>query len=185
MSRVSRAQAAQNRELTVQAAAKLFRERGVDHVSVQDIMAAVGLTHGGFYRQFESKEALLPEAARYAYDGMAARLSDLDTSAADHAAAQRQFIQNYLSAPHRDRPGKGCPTAGLIQDIARTDSADTRDLLTDGVTDLGEWLNQPGRDGLVTACTLIGALLISRAAKGSSLSDQVLERVNAALVALE
>ena len=185
MSRVSRAQAAQNRERTVEAAAKLFRERGVDHVSVQDIMAAVGLTHGGFYRQFESKEALLPEAARFAYDGMAARLTDLDTSAADHAAAQDQFIQNYLSAAHRDRPGKGCPTAGLIQDIAHAGSADTRDLLADGVSVLGGWLDQPGRDGLVTACTLIGALLVSRAAKGSPLSDQVLERIAAALAAPE
>ncbi|WP_161883151.1 TetR/AcrR family transcriptional regulator [Deinococcus alpinitundrae] len=183
MSRVSRAQAAQNRELTIQAAAKLFRERGVDHVSVQDIMAAVGLTHGGFYRQFESKEALLPEAARYAYDGMTARLTNLDASAADHAAAQRQFVQNYLSASHRDRPGNGCPTAGLIQDVARTGNAETRDLLTDGVTDLGEWLDQPGRDGLVTACTLIGALLVSRAARGSPLSDQVLERVAVAFAA--
>ena len=182
MPRVSRAQAAQNRERTVHAAAELFRERGVDHVSVQDIMAAVGLTHGGFYRQFESKEALVPEAARHAYDTMAARLAGIDASAADHTAAQRQFIQSYLSPSHRDHPGRGCPTAGLIQDIARTDSAETRDLLTDGVADLGGWLDQPGHDGLVTACTLIGALLVSRAAAGTPLSDLVLERVSAALV---
>lgn len=185
MSRVSRAQAAQNRELTVQAAARLFRERGVDHVSVQDIMAAVGLTHGGFYRQFESKEALLPEAARFAYDGMAARLTRLDAKASDHAAAQQEFIRKYLSASHRDHPGQGCPTAGLIQDVARTDSPETRDLLTDGVSDLAEWLGEPGRDGLVTACTLIGALLVSRAAAGSELSGQVLERVAAALAAAD
>jgi len=184
MPRVSRAQAAQNRERTVQAAAELFRERGVDHVSVQDIMAAVGLTHGGFYRQFESKEALLPEAARYAYDRMAARLSNLDAQAVDHTAAQRQYIQRYLSAAHRDHSGQGCPIAGLIQDITRTDSTETRDLLTERVSDLGKWLNQDGRDGLVTACTLIGALLVARAA-GSPLSDQVLERVTAALTAAE
>ncbi|PYE50445.1 TetR/AcrR family transcriptional regulator [Deinococcus yavapaiensis] len=183
MPRVSKAQAAQNRELTVQAAAKLFRERGVDHVSVQDIMAAVGLTHGGFYRQFASKEALLPEAARYAYERQAARLSKLDATTENHATAQRQFIQSYLSAAHRDHPGKGCPIAGLIQDIARTDSTDTKNLLTTGVANLGTWLDRPGRDGLVTACTLIGALLVSRAAAGSPLSDEVLERVAAALVA--
>jgi TetR/AcrR family transcriptional repressor of nem operon len=182
MSRVSKAQAAQNRERTVEAAARLFRERGVDHVSVQDIMAAVGLTHGGFYRQFESKEALMPEAARHAYGKMAARLADLDASAADHAAAQRQFIETYLSPLHRDRPGTGCPTAGMIQDIARSDDTENRDLLMEGVKDLGGWLEQPGRDGLVTACTLIGALLVSRAAAGSPLADQVLERVAAVLV---
>ena len=182
MPRVSKVQAAHNRERTVQAAAELFRERGVDHVSVQDIMAAVGLTHGGFYRQFESKEALVPEAARHAYGKMAARLTDLDASAADHAAAQRQFIRTYLAPSHRDQPGKGCPTAGMLQDIARSDNTGTRDLLTEGVASLGGWLEQPGRDGLVTACTLIGALLVSRAAAGSPLSDQVLERVTAALV---
>lgn len=181
MPRVSKAQAAQNRERTVQAAAELFRERGVDHVSVHDIMAAVGLTHGGFYRQFDSKEALLPEAARHAYDTMDARLTRLDASAADHAAAQHQFIQTYLSPAHRDHPGKGCPTAGLIQDIARSDDIGTRTLLTGGVAGLGEWLDQPGRDGLVTACTLIGALLVSRAAAGTPLSGQVLERVSTAL----
>ncbi|WP_161884352.1 TetR/AcrR family transcriptional regulator [Deinococcus alpinitundrae] len=181
MPRVSRAQAVQNRERPVQAA-ELFRERGVDHVSVQDIMAAVGLTHGGFYRQFESKEALLPEAARHAYDSMAARLTELDASVADHTAAQRRFIQTYLSPSHRDHPGQDCPTAGLVQDIARTSSAETRDLLTSGVADLGEWLDQPGRDGLVTACTLLGALLVARAAAGSPLSTQVLEQVRAALI---
>lgn len=181
MPRVSRVQAAHNRERTVQAAAELFRERGVDHVSVQDIMAAVGLTHGGFYRQFESKEALLPEAARYAYDSMTARLARLDASAANHAAAQRQFMQTYLTPAHRDHPGRGCPTAGMIQDIARTEGAETRDLLTDGVANLGNWLDQPGRDGLVTVCTLLGALLVSRATAGTPLSDQVLERASAAL----
>jgi TetR/AcrR family transcriptional repressor of nem operon len=185
MPRVSRAQAAQNRERTVQAAAELFRERGVDHVSVQDIMAAVGLTHGGFYRQFESKEALLPEAARHAYNSMTARLTRLDAAADDHAAAQHQFIQTYLSTAHRDHPGRGCPTAGMIQDIARTESAETRDLLTEGVAELGAWLDQPGRDGLVTACTLLGALLVSRAAAGTPLSAQVLERVSAALTSAD
>jgi len=185
MPRVSRAQAVQNRERTVQAAARLFRERGVDHVSVQDVMAAVGLTHGGFYRQFESKEALLPEAARHAYDSMAARLTKLDAEAADHTAAQRRFIQTYLSPSHRDHPGQGCPTAGLVQDITRTSSTETRELLTSGVADLGEWLDQPGRGGLVTACTLIGALLVARAAAGSPLSAQVLEQVSTALVSLD
>jgi len=179
---VSKVQAAHNRERTVQAAAELFREHGVDHVSVQDIMAAVGLTHGGFYRQFESKEALIPEAARHAYGKMAAQLVNLDASAANHAAAQRQFIETYLSPLHRDQPGKGCPTAGMIQDIARSDDTKNRDLLMEGVTNLGGWLEQPGRDGLVTACTLIGALLVSRATTGSPLSDQVLQRVSAALI---
>ena len=62
MSRVSQAQARENRQRVVETAARLFRERGVAHVSVADVMAGAGLTHGGFYKQFTSKEALAVEA---------------------------------------------------------------------------------------------------------------------------
>lgn len=181
MPRVSKAQAAQNRELTVQAAAELFRERGVDHVSVQDVMAAVGLTHGGFYRQFESKEALVSEATRHAYTSMASKIGKIEAHLGDHHAAQQAYIRTYLSAAHRDHPADGCPTAGLVQDVARTGTADTRSVLADGVADFARWLTTEDQDGLVTACTLIGALLVARAAKGTPLSDELLERVSVAL----
>ncbi|GGR22257.1 TetR/AcrR family transcriptional regulator [Deinococcus ruber] len=181
MPRVSRTQAAQNRELTIQAAARLFRERGIDHVSVQDVMAAVGLTHGGFYRQFKSKDALVSEATRYAYTSMAASIGEVESSIGDHHAAQQAYIREYLSAAHRDHPGQGCPTAALVQDVARTGTADTRHTLAEGVESLARWLDSGDQDGLVTACTLFGALLVARAAEGTPLADQVLERVGAAL----
>lgn len=181
MPRVSRAQAAQNRERTIQAAAQLFRERGVDHVTVQDVMAAVGLTHGGFYRQFDSKDQLVLEATRYAYTSMAASMGEAEAKLGDHYAAQQAYIHAYLSPGHRDHPGQGCPTAGLVQDVARTGTVHTRSALAAGVTDFAEWLGTDQEDGLVTACTLIGALLVARAAEGTPLSDQVLERVSAAL----
>lgn len=181
MPRVSKAQAAQNRDLTVQAAARLFRERGIDHVSVQDVMAAVGLTHGGFYRQFESKEALVLEATRFAYLSMATSMGKTEAEIGDHHAAQQAYIRDYLSAAHRDHPGQGCPTAGLVQDVARTGTADIRAVLADGVDALARWLDDGNQDGLVTACTLVGAVLVARATEGTPLSDQVLERVGAAL----
>lgn len=181
MPRVSKAQAVQNRESTVQAAARLFRERGVDHVSVQDIMAAVGLTHGGFYRQFGSKEVLVLEATRYAYASMATSMIDAEARLGDHRAAQQAYIRSYLSAAHRDHPGHGCPTAGLVQDVARTGTLQTRSVLASGVTDLADWLDTGDQDGLVTACTMLGALLVARAAVGTPLSDQVLEQVSASL----
>ncbi|MGY2895617.1 TetR/AcrR family transcriptional regulator [Deinococcus sp. UYEF24] len=185
MPRVSNAQAAQNRERTVQAAARLFRERGVDRVSVQDVMAAVGLTHGGFYRQFESKEALLTEATRYAYTSMVADMSAGETLVGNHDEAQRTYIRTYLSASHRDHPGSGCPTSGLVQDVARSGNAETQGILAEGVTEMAAWLDSEGQDGLVRACTMIGALLVARASSGTPLSDQVLARVSAALTAAE
>ncbi|KQR23012.1 TetR/AcrR family transcriptional regulator [Deinococcus sp. Leaf326] len=181
MPRVSKAQAARNRELTIEAAARLFREHGVDHVSVQDVMSAVGLTHGGFYRQFESKEALVAEALRHAYTSMAARMDETEARAGDHHAAQLAYIRGYLSAFHRDHPGQGCPTAGLVQDVARTGTADARSALADGVTEFAQWLGGEDQDGLVTACTLFGALLVARATEGTPLSSQVLGHVRTAL----
>lgn len=80
MGRVSQAQAQENRRQVVAAAARLFRERGVQAVSVADLMAEVGLTHGGFYRQFTSKEALLTEATVLAFADLAAQLGDSTTS---------------------------------------------------------------------------------------------------------
>ena len=181
MPRVSRVQAAQNRERTIQEAARLFRERGIDRVSVQDVMAAVGLTHGGFYRQFESKDALVLEATRYAYLSMAASMGKSETDLGDHRAAQQAYIREYLSAAHRDHPGQGCPTAGLVQDVARSGTADTRSVLAEGVDAVAQWLDDGNQDGLVTACTLFGAVLVARATEGSAFSDQVLERVRVAL----
>ena len=183
MPRVSKAQAAHNREATVKAAAQLFRERGVDRVSVQDIMATVGLTHGGFYRQFDSKEALLLEAVRHAYTTMATSIADTERSLGSHEEAQRAYVRDYLSAPHRDHAGQGCPTAGLVQDIARSGTPETREELVAGVRALAAWLDRPGGDGLVTACTMIGALLVARASSGTPFSDEVLTQVTAALTA--
>lgn len=181
MPRVSKAQAAQNRDRTIQAAAHLLRERGVDRVSVQDVMAAVGLTHGGFYRQFDSKDALVLEATRHAYASMAAQMADAEGTQGDHHAAQQAYINDYLSPDHRDHPGQGCPTAGMVQDIARSGTADTRQVLADGVDGLARWLDTDDQSGLTTACTMLGALLIARATQGTPLSDQVLEQVSRTL----
>src|SRR3954469_8334866 len=102
MGRVSKEQAQANRQHAVEAAARLFRERGIAGVSVADVMAEVGLTHGGFYKQFASKEALVAEAVGAAFTEQAAGLT----------TPGPEFFAHYLSAEHRDSPGHGCPTAG-------------------------------------------------------------------------
>src|SRR6478752_2009661 len=97
MGRVSQAQAQENRRRIVETASRLFREQGT-HVSVADLMKAAGLTHGGFYKQFASKEALIDEATSHAFAELAQHHKDgLDQHAGQRDAAQRALIDAYLS----------------------------------------------------------------------------------------
>ena len=115
--RVTREQAAANRERIVEVASRLFRERGFEGVGVDEIMRAAGLTHGGFYGHFRSKEELAAEALAHACAESAARLPAAGSGEAGLAA----FAARYLSAEHRDDVGGGCPIAALAVDAARMD----------------------------------------------------------------
>ena len=109
MGRVSQAQAEDNRRRVVETASRLFREQGT-HVSVADLMKASGLTHGGFYKQFASKEALIDEATAHAFDELAQHHKDgLEQYAGQRDAAQRALIDAYLSVEHRDSAQTGAP----------------------------------------------------------------------------
>jgi TetR/AcrR family transcriptional repressor of nem operon len=182
MGRVSRAQARENRDQVVSTAAQLFRERGVQGVSVADVMAEVGLTHGGFYRRFESKDALVAEATERAFEGMNALLDGYsEKHGDDHGAARRDLVDYYLSARHRDDSGHGCPSAGLAGDIARAGGA-AKVPFADGVRRSADWLGDGDvRDGLVTLSTLVGALVLARATAGTDISDEVLDAVHQAV----
>jgi TetR/AcrR family transcriptional regulator, transcriptional repressor for nem operon len=121
--KVSREQVQQHRERILAAASHLFRERGFDGVSVADVMKAAGLTHGGFYGHFDSKDALISEALVYESPGRRGR-TDTE-SAAEYADA-------YLSTRHRDNRGTGCAIAGVGSEAARA-SADVRTALTKAI----------------------------------------------------
>lgn len=112
--KVSKAQAAENRQSILDAAARLYRERGLTGVGVADITRDAGLTHGGLYRHFESKDALVREACARAFDWS---IAPLDGHTPNASVADR--IQSYLSPQHRDAPGSGCPAAALAVDAAR------------------------------------------------------------------
>ena len=112
--KVSKAQAAENREGILDAAARLYRERGLTGVGVADITRDAGLTHGGLYRHFESKDALVREACARAFDWS---IAPLDGHTPNATVADR--IRSYLSPQHRDAPGSGCPAAALAVDAAR------------------------------------------------------------------
>jgi TetR/AcrR family transcriptional repressor of nem operon len=170
MGRVSQAQAQENRRQVVASAARLFRERGVQGVSVADLMAAAGLTHGGFYKRFASKEALVSEAVAQAFDDRA--------QAADQDPAH--FVDVYLSPAHRDDPGGGCPAAGFGADVAReAPDSDARRSYARGVEAYARLL-----DGdLAAVSTLVGAIVLARATAGTDLSDDILAAARADLTA--
>jgi TetR/AcrR family transcriptional repressor of nem operon len=182
MGRVSQVQARENRRQVVAAAARLFRERGVQGVSVADVMAAAGLTHGGFYKQFASKDALVAEAAGLAFDQLEGRLEGLDEQRADHRAARQGLIDYYLSPGHRDDPGGGCAAAGFAVDVSREDAGSAvHEPYADGVTGFAQWLAEDGGEDYVALSTLVGALLLARATRGSEVSEQILAAAREAL----
>ena len=100
--KVSKAQAAENRQGILDAASRLYRERGLTGVGVADITRDAGLTHGGLYRHFASKDALVQEACARAFDWS---MTPLEGATPHTTVGER--IQRYLSPQHRDAPGRG------------------------------------------------------------------------------
>ena len=185
--RVSRAKAAENRELIIDVAAKLFRERGFDGIGVADLMQPAGLTHGGFYGNFASKEALMAEACTRALEqSLEAMQKTVDGSRENALSA---IAAAYLSPKHRDRPGEGCAIAALGAEAARHDSA-VRGAFTQGVRSMVDELTVqlPGKSKqakrervLAILASMVGALVLSRAVDDAELSDEVLQSVLASI----
>ena len=120
MTRMSAAEKEKSHERILREAARLFRERGVESTSVADVMKAAGLTHGGFYKHFPSKQALVAAAFRRASDELLAEVERAPDEAA-RARARARYIARYLSPEHAMNAGHGCPLAALGSEIARSD----------------------------------------------------------------
>ncbi|MFF4244826.1 TetR/AcrR family transcriptional regulator [Streptomyces sp. NPDC001822] len=182
MGRVSQAQAEENRRRVVETASRLFREHGTQ-VSVADLMKASGLTHGGFYKQFVSKEALINEATAHAFNEFTRIQQDtVEQQAGKRDAAQRALIDNYLSVEHRDNPAEGCPVAALAIDMAREpEDREAGRVFTEGVGAFAEQLATDDQDGIARLCTMFGALVLARATEGSPLSEDILTAARRAL----
>lgn len=181
MSRVSQAQAEANRRRVVETSSQLFREQGT-RVSVADVMKASGLTHGGFYKQFASKEGLIDEATAHAFGEFAQRQRDGLERPDRRSTALQELIDNYLSVEHRDNAADGCPVAGLASDMARDrEPSAAHRIYADGVRDFADRLATADEDGLTRLCTMLGALVLARATKGSDLSEEILAAARAAL----
>jgi TetR/AcrR family transcriptional repressor of nem operon len=167
-------------ERIVEVAARRIREAGTDGPGVAEIMAAAGMTHGGFYKHFDSRDELIAEAAAQACADGSVRLAETTDQAADPLAA---LIGTYLSAEHRDDPGTGCAVAALGGDAARPGNA-ARGAYTEQIRRyidrLDGLLAAPGsaddsrEQAIATMSTLVGALIISRAVDDPVLADEVL-----------
>jgi TetR/AcrR family transcriptional regulator, transcriptional repressor for nem operon len=116
--KVTKEKATENRAALVQAAGRLFRERGIDGVGVAEISKQAGLTHGALYAQFPSKEALAAEAFESALKPV---LEKMTAKRAGRPATVTDFIDDYLSVDHRDNLAAGCPMSASASEIARQD----------------------------------------------------------------
>jgi TetR/AcrR family transcriptional regulator, transcriptional repressor for nem operon len=174
--RKSRAEAAQTREAIVAAAADLIRHSGIAPVSQADMMAAAGLTHGGFYRHFRNKEHLVSEALAVAGEKTIATIDRNMAKGGLNAA-----VDSYLSKSHRDSPTPTCPFAALGSEVARagneTKAAATNvfeKLLVTLAGDDPDRANARG-EAIVTLSTMIGAMTLARVVADRELSAEILD----------
>ena len=179
--RVSKEQAAENRERILKATSRLIRERGIPGAGVDALTEAAGMTHGGLYSQFGSKERLIEEALADVIAEKGREMGD---------AALSKYVSSYLSAEHRDAPGRGCPLAALCSEMPRQ-SEGVRTRFTAGVRGMisalserhGSGAKQRKRDdaALATVASLVGALVLARAVNDPKLSNDILRATKAHL----
>jgi TetR/AcrR family transcriptional repressor of nem operon len=179
--RVSREQAAANRERVIDTASELFRSKGFMGIGVADIMKAAELTHGGFYGHFASKDDLIAQASRRSMERAARNWKKLADEARSDAFAT--LLTRYLSSRHRDDPGRGCAFAALSGDAARC-SKPVREAFAEGLEPLIDVLSGivggrtkavRRRKAIAALSELIGALILSRAVGDPALSDEILD----------
>jgi TetR/AcrR family transcriptional regulator, transcriptional repressor for nem operon len=168
------------RQRILEAAGRRFKHDGIDGAGVAAVMSDAGLTNGAFYAHFASKEDLV---ANVLADQMRAQRQRLDSQPADRAGLET-FIRSYLSPQHRDESADGCPSAALLDEIARRPAA-TRQVFTDELTaeidDIASRLDPTDleaarTDALTVFALMVGTLQLARALTDRDLSDRLLDQ---------
>ncbi|MBD9495840.1 TetR/AcrR family transcriptional regulator [Ensifer sp. ENS06] len=170
--RVSRKQVEENKKTILEAAGQLFRERGFESVTVTDVMKAAGLTHGGFYGYFKSKEDLIAQTIA----GLQGATEPLSVDLASIA-------ERYLSPEHRDNYGHGCPLAALASEVSRQPGAarsEMTEVLKRQFTRFGKIAPGPNEDekrraAIGSSAAMIGALILARMTDDPDLSTEILD----------
>lgn len=177
--RITKEKKQENHDRIVSIASDLFRERGFDGVGVAELMERAGLTHGGFYNHFRSKEELIAKACRKGFDDIADRYTVKDMATA---------IKLYISRDHRDRRDKGCPAAALSCEAARQPN-ETKTEFAAGIENLicmmeGGLMPSHGTDARAKAVSVlaqaVGAIILSRACPDDAdLADEIIDTCRA------
>jgi TetR/AcrR family transcriptional repressor of nem operon len=178
--KVSRKQADENRQRILDAASRLFREKGFDGIGLDGIMKEAGLTHGGFYGHFASKADLAAEASAEALGNSVRHWRSLT---GPDGGGLADLVRAYLSPQHRDHPDRGCALAALGAEVPRQGDA-LRRSMTEAVAAkldiLAEAIDVPDDEtrrrarAIETLCGMVGALVLARAVE-TPLSDELLD----------
>jgi TetR/AcrR family transcriptional repressor of nem operon len=182
----SKAEKTKTHKRIVAIASKKFREEGLAGFGIADLMKEAGLTVGGFYKHFDSRDDLVAEAVGSA---LGAWKRQVDAAASGGPpVTYESLIDDYLSEAHRNQPGTGCPVVALAGDIARSDRR-TRAVVTREIRDSIELLatlirgtNEEGKgtaraQAILTYCALVGAIGVARAVSDQQLSREILKTV--------
>jgi TetR/AcrR family transcriptional regulator, transcriptional repressor for nem operon len=175
-----------NHERIVEIAAARIRESGTEAPGVAEIMQAAGLTHGGFYKHFDSRDDLVAEAVERALRDNDGFMTTLRAGAADAHAALGLFVDWYTSAEHRDTPGAGCAVVSFGADAPRADqrvrmaySGQVQRYLVHLEALLGD-----RKRAAAALSALVGAVLVARAVGPGELSDEILAAARESVLAM-
>jgi TetR/AcrR family transcriptional regulator, transcriptional repressor for nem operon len=189
----SQAEKQRTRAAILEAAAGIVRSEGVAALTISNVMSAVGLTHGGFYAHFSSRDELVAAAVAHAFTDGRSRLDSLSARLGGSEPLSA-FLAVYLARQHVDAPEIGCAAPALASDSAR-DAVHLAAIFTEGIQEYLDALRQhvgpPFNESSTAAqssddialllCASVGAVLIARAAGESPLRKKIPKAVNAAL----
>jgi TetR/AcrR family transcriptional repressor of nem operon len=180
----SKSDKAETHTRIVKVAAKRFRELGLEGIGVADVMKEAGVTVGGFYKHFDSRDELVVEA-------LATAFQDLDRWE-EHTDTLTKGLENYLSEEHRDEPGAGCALGALLGDMSRA-SRSAKAVYTarlkrtlahaTGLVPPNGNSDRRGR-AILTISAMLGAINLSRAVSDPNLSREILQRTRDELISL-
>jgi len=179
----SKAQKPRTHKRIVSIASKRFREKGLAGFGIAELMKEAGLTVGGFYKHFDSRDDLVAEAVNSAFGGWQRRVDAAKSGGQSVSLAK--LIDEYLNETHRDNPGAGCAFSALAAEIARSDKR-TRSLTSEQVRRDVQLITTmlPDRDkraarsrAILIFSALVGAMALARAVSDEALSREILETV--------
>lgn len=173
--RKNKAETAESRRRILEKASRLFRERGPERVSVSDVMAAAGMTHGGFYKHFASKDGLVAATIAAMFAAKLAPLSG--TSPDERKAALRRHLDAYLTLRHAEDRATGCPIAGLASDTGRV-SKTAAAALASGTAETLERFEAAteSEEAAIRALSLaVGAIVLARMVGDARLRGKIVE----------